>query len=186
MLTTQLQNQDPLNPTQSTEFSTQLATFSGVEQQVKTNEHLQALSDRLGVANISQLASWIGLEVRSSAPVEYDGTSVTLHTSMPSNADLGEVSIIDSSGRNYGGFTILPSQETIAFDGTLSTGETLPPGRYTFKLSALSGNEVIGAGSIEHYAKVVEASTNTQGGTTLKLSGGLTIDSTQALALRKP
>ncbi len=38
MLTTQLQNQDPMNPMESDDFAMQLATFSGVEQQVKTNE----------------------------------------------------------------------------------------------------------------------------------------------------
>lgn len=37
MLTTQIKNQDPLNPMEGTEFAVQLATFSGVEQQVMTN-----------------------------------------------------------------------------------------------------------------------------------------------------
>ena len=41
MLTVQMQNQDPLNPIQSSDFAVQLATFSGVEQQVRTNDLLE-------------------------------------------------------------------------------------------------------------------------------------------------
>lgn len=41
LLTTQLQNQDPLDPTNSTEFVAQLANFSSVEQQVQTNTKLE-------------------------------------------------------------------------------------------------------------------------------------------------
>jgi flagellar basal-body rod modification protein FlgD len=40
MLTVQMQNQDPLNPVDSSDYATQLATFSGVEQQVQTNDLL--------------------------------------------------------------------------------------------------------------------------------------------------
>ena len=43
LLTTQMKNQDPLNPTDSTEFVAQLASFSGVEQQVRANEQLEKI-----------------------------------------------------------------------------------------------------------------------------------------------
>ena len=51
MLTTQLQNQDPLDPVKSEDFAVQLATFSGVEQQVLTNDLLESLG-----AQMSQVA----------------------------------------------------------------------------------------------------------------------------------
>lgn len=57
MLTTQLQNQDPMNPMESSDFSVQLATFSGVEQQVMTNQLLTSLSARM---ELSELSSWHG------------------------------------------------------------------------------------------------------------------------------
>lgn len=47
MLTTQMENQDPLNPVDSAEFAMQLATFSGVEQQIRTND---ILADMVGGA----------------------------------------------------------------------------------------------------------------------------------------
>ena len=53
MLTTQLKNQDPLNPMDNSEYAVQLATFSGVEQQVKTNTLLESLGAQLFDSKIS-------------------------------------------------------------------------------------------------------------------------------------
>src|SRR6056297_3909166 len=68
MLTTQMQNQDPLNPLESSEFAVQLATFSGVEQQVKTNDLLGSLLSGLASSGMAQMASWIGREARTDGP----------------------------------------------------------------------------------------------------------------------
>ena len=59
MLTTQLQNQDPLNPMEGSDFAVQLATFSGVEQQAQTNKLLQQMLTQSG-GSLGQLAEWIG------------------------------------------------------------------------------------------------------------------------------
>lgn len=73
MLTAQMKNQDPLNPIDSTDYATQLATFSGVEQQVKTNDLLTSLTGQLGVSGMGQLASWVGMEARAAVAVPYQG-----------------------------------------------------------------------------------------------------------------
>lgn len=62
MLTVQMQNQDPLNPMDSSEYAMQLATFSGLEQQVLTNELLNSLIYLGSQTGVSGLADWIGLE----------------------------------------------------------------------------------------------------------------------------
>ena len=67
MLTTQMQNQDPLNPIDSADYAVQLATFSGVEQQMKTNQLLDDLASQFGVMGMSQLAAWVGQEARAAA-----------------------------------------------------------------------------------------------------------------------
>ena len=72
MLTTQMQNQDPLNPMESTEFATQLATFSGVEQQVRTNELLGSLQDSMALSSMGQIAGWIGMDARAEMPMAFD------------------------------------------------------------------------------------------------------------------
>jgi len=60
LLTTQLENQDPLSPLDATEFVAQLASFSSVEQLVGVNDKLEAMSSRLAAADVAGLAAWIG------------------------------------------------------------------------------------------------------------------------------
>ena len=78
MLTTQLENQDPLNPMEASEFAVQLATFSGVEQQVKSNDLLEGIQSQLGQMSMTQLAGWVGMEARVQAPVYVDGEAITI------------------------------------------------------------------------------------------------------------
>ena len=66
MLTTQMQNQDPLNPIDSTDYAAQLATFSGVEQQVRTNSLLADLGTQFGLMGMAQLAT--SLDGRPASP----------------------------------------------------------------------------------------------------------------------
>ncbi len=56
LLTTQLQNQDPLSPMDSTEFTNQLVQFSQVEQQITSNQKLDSLL-ALQLASISSVAT---------------------------------------------------------------------------------------------------------------------------------
>ena len=54
MLTAQMENQDPLNPMDSADYAVQLATFSSVEQQVLTNDLLQAMTLQLGSSGMAE------------------------------------------------------------------------------------------------------------------------------------
>ncbi|MEL7343527.1 MAG: flagellar hook capping FlgD N-terminal domain-containing protein, partial [Pseudomonadota bacterium] len=79
LMTAQLENQDPLNPMDSAEFSTQLATFAGVEQQALTNEYLVDLTNSieslLGSSGLSAYSDWIGKEVLATGPTYFDGVT---------------------------------------------------------------------------------------------------------------
>ena len=63
LLLAQMQNQDPLNPTDSTEFVSQLATFSNVEQGMNTNTKLDQL---LTVSNLTQASTMVGHTLMSA------------------------------------------------------------------------------------------------------------------------
>ena len=78
MLTVQMQNQDPLNPIDSTDYAVQLATFSGVEQQVRTNQILSDLSELLGGSGLGQAAQWIGKDVLAVTPASFAGDPLTI------------------------------------------------------------------------------------------------------------
>ena len=60
MLTAQARNQDPLEPMDSSEYASQLAQFSMVEQQVFTNDQLTGLANVLGGNAMSTMANWVG------------------------------------------------------------------------------------------------------------------------------
>ncbi|MEM6972328.1 MAG: flagellar hook capping FlgD N-terminal domain-containing protein [Pseudomonadota bacterium] len=79
LLTTQLQNQDPLQPIDSTEFVAQLAAFSSVEQQVRGNDLLETITDMIGAGATSIYAGWIGREVADAGGrLIPDGETLTL------------------------------------------------------------------------------------------------------------
>jgi flagellar basal-body rod modification protein FlgD len=63
LLLAQMQNQDPLNPTDSTEYVSQLASFSNVEQGINMNSKLDQL---LVNSNISQASTMVGLTITSA------------------------------------------------------------------------------------------------------------------------
>lgn len=67
LMIAQLQNQDPLNPTDSSQFMSQIAEFSNVEQGINANSKLGQL---LVNSNISQASTMIGLQITGS-----DGTT---------------------------------------------------------------------------------------------------------------
>ena len=69
-----MQNQDPLNPMDSADYAVQLATFSGVEQQVRTNQLLTDMQTRFQQSGMAEMAGWIGKEARSPAPVRFTGS----------------------------------------------------------------------------------------------------------------
>src|SRR5690606_40471353 len=95
MLTTQIKHQDPLNPMESTDFAVQLATFSGVEQQVRTNQLLEDLAVSLGLSGVGKYAGWIGREARVAAPAWFDGTPVSVLVQPRSGADAAQLVVTD-------------------------------------------------------------------------------------------
>lgn len=185
MLTTQMQNQDPLNPIEGSDYAVQLATFSGVEQQVKTNELLETLTSRLGLAGMSELAGWVGMEARSSAPVWFDGTTpVTLLPQPAEGASETCLVVKDKDGNTVSRQFMPPGSEAITWTGTDSSGDTLKAGLYSFELESYNSDTLISKDAVQSYSRITEAQT-TDNGTVLVLKGGSTITTSDVTALRE-
>lgn len=185
MLTTQIQNQDPLNPMESTEFAAQLATFAGVEQQIRTNDHLAGLSAQLGLSTMSQLSGWIGMEARVGGSVQFGGTPITLSPNPPALADSAQLIVLDTQGVEVQRLSVPVSSREIEWAGTGATGAPLPEGAYTFRLEGFAAGKSLGVQPVEHYAIVREAQGDGAGGVRLVFDGGITADATTATALRQ-
>ena len=183
MLTTQARNQDPLNPMDSSDYAQQLATFSGVEQQVRTNTLLESLATQLGGGGLTQHASWVGMEARVTAPVSFDGAPLTLYLSPVSGADKADLVTLDSAGNEVARYTAPLGTGSIVWAGTDATGQSLPSGTYSFRLEGYSGDTLIGATAVESYARINEVRSD-GAGTVFTLDGGAEVTVNGIGALR--
>jgi flagellar basal-body rod modification protein FlgD len=139
LLTTQLKNQDPLDPTDSTEFTNQLVQFSQVEQQINLNTKFDRLLTSNQAAQVLQASNYIGknveaegstLTVESPASISYwmtkDAATVT---ALLKDADGNTVRTLTPDGKS--------GSHTVAWDGRKSDGTLLPVGTYDLVMSAV-------------------------------------------------
>ena len=141
LLTTQLQNQDPLDPLDTNQFTQQLVEFAGVQQQVDMNSNMQTL---ISLQQSSEAASALQMV---GATVTLNGTSAALTSSAPATWTLnsagpatGNVTITNSSGSVvYTGTTSLNAgSNTYTWNGTGNTGQSWPAGNYTIAVTGTS------------------------------------------------
>ena len=186
MMTVQMKNQDPLNPVDSADYAMQLATFSGVEQQIKTNTLLEGLNSQFSVLGMAQLAAWVGQEARSSAPAAYSGAPVTLSYSAAATADRAVLVVKDNDGAVVAREDVPVATGAYQWLGGDAAGNALPSGFYSLSLENYKGDQQLGnASPVETYARIVEARSGANGAT-LVLAGGIEVPATEITALRVP
>lgn len=142
LLTVQLQNQDPLSPMETTEFTNQLVAFTGVEQQINTNQKLDSLVS-LGLGNtVGQSLGYVGLDasyISSEFYYQGEGDQSDIQYTINGQAVEATIRVIDERGdivyEEVAG-TNTGSQEFI-WDGTLSGGGTAEAGTYQVRIDAL-------------------------------------------------
>lgn len=184
MLTTQLRNQDPLSPMESTDFAVQIATFAGVEQQTLANQKLDALSSQLGTSGIARTAGWIGMEARVGGPIHHAGGARTLAIAPVEGADQAIVRISDANG---GAVAFVPAPTTVGtfdWDGIGGGGNAVEPGVYTFTLESYAKGEMLGTSAVESYARILETRLEPDGTARLVLDGGIAVAPEDVRALR--
>lgn len=183
MLTTQMQNQDPLNPIDSSDYAVQLATFSGVEQQVRTNQLLETLGTQMGGSGLAQYSGWVGMDARVTAPVAFDGGAITLNTTPATGADSARLVIRDAQDTVVGQLDVTPTEGEMVWSGSINGGGTLPAGSYSFALESYADGQLIGTGAAPAYGRILEVRTGAAGAA-LVLEGGAEVAPTDITALR--
>ncbi|MBU2981215.1 hypothetical protein KO498_05260 [Lentibacter algarum] len=157
MLTVQMENQDPLNPIDSSEYAAQLAAFSSVEQQVLTNDLLTALAAQLNTSGLAQLSNWVGMDARSSAGIAFDGAPQTLYPMPASLADEAYLVAYDSSGNEVHRSEIGLDGAPVEWAGVLDGGTPIENGTYYFEVENYANGELLGSTPAENYQTVSEA-----------------------------
>ena len=184
MLTAQMENQDPLNPIESTDYATQLATFSGVEQQVQTNDLLKSLGSQMGVMGMAQLSGWVGMEGRAAVSVPFDGSPITLDPVPRSVADKAFLVVRDATGAEVQRSELNLSGGAMDWVGVASDGNPLPYATYSFEVENHSQGAVIGSDPVPVYAEIQEARME-DGRTVLIFEGGAKLAADEVTAIRK-
>ncbi|WP_162300828.1 flagellar hook capping FlgD N-terminal domain-containing protein [Alkalilacustris brevis] len=182
MLTTQMQHQDPFNPMEATDFAVQLATFSSVEQQARTNTLLEGLAAQAGVAD---LAGVIGLSVRAPVAGLYAGDPLDVVFAPARAADHNELVVRNAMGRVVDTVALPADATQYSWPGLGEDGMPLPFGAYSFELVSYAGDDILSSSPAETYAQVVEARRDPSG-TVLVLAGGAEIATEDVRALRRP
>ncbi|MBU1173841.1 MAG: flagellar hook assembly protein FlgD [Alphaproteobacteria bacterium] len=140
LLTTQLRNQNPLDPLDTNQFTEQLVQFSSVEQQLKTNQFLEALILSSQTATTTQATSFIGKEVSASTTLaNLKDSEASWYYNMDERAEKAFVTILDSDGDTVYAEELgaLESGEgRFDWDGVGSSGETEPDGAYQIRIDA--------------------------------------------------
>lgn len=185
MLTAQARYQDPLEPIDSTEYASQLAQFSMVEQQVKSNEVLQSLFDHFGLQSAAALASWVGKEVRAVSPASFTGQPITVVPPVVAGADQATLVVYDDQGGEQERLAIATTGDPVSWTGLDDTGAPYPAGNYTFEVESHSNGELIGKDPAAVYSRVSETQIDS-GTVVLLLEGGHTVPATEVSAIRDP
>ncbi len=137
LLTTQLQNQDPTNPMDASQFTQQLVEYSQVEQQINTNATLSTIANSLSVSNATSMLSYVGQTVTA------DGSQTTLSNgnaqwsfSLDRNAS-ATINVLNSAGNVvYTQTGSYPSgTSTFQWNGTGTGGVTEPAGTYKISVT---------------------------------------------------
>lgn len=184
MLTAQAQYQDPLEPLDSSDYSAQLAQFSMVEQQVLSNDLLTALTTQLGAGNMAQLAGWIGMEARTTAPVYFDGSPVTLYPNPSAAADEMAMVVYDSNGAEVQRSTLPVSSDPVQWAGVAASGAPFPNGQYRVEFESRAGGDLLSSDPAESYGRVTEARVE-NGASVVILEGGAPVVASTVTAIRE-
>jgi flagellar basal-body rod modification protein FlgD len=147
LLTTQLQNQDPMSPLDTNQFTQQLVQFASVEQQLKTNDQLTSLVTLQQTAQSTQALTFVGkTAVVDGSTAALTNGAATWQVGVPTNSNVN-ISITNSTGQTVfsGSYNVnAGSNQAFNWDGKGNDGTQWPDGKYTMTATGAdtAGNTV--------------------------------------------
>jgi flagellar basal-body rod modification protein FlgD len=189
LLTTQLQNQDPLAPMDSTQFTTQLVQFSQVEQSINTNARLDQLVALQSGSQAVSAVSFVGkaIEAFGDTMVLAEGTASYVYT-LPQDTASTTVTIKDSSGTIVRTITNAPTAEgkhLLTWDGKDDQGNAMTDGTYTFTVTGKDSNGAA-VETVTAIAGTVQGVTVENGVVVLDLGNGQLVKVTDVFTVSNP
>ncbi len=175
MLMTQLQHQDPTQPVDASQFTSELVQFSSVEQQIATNSNLTQLIQLTQASQIEQSSAMLGkaATVNSTQLSLQQGTG-QINFSTPS-AQPVSIAVYNAAGAQIQGFTgtSAAGANTWRWNGKDANGNTQPDGAYKVSVTA-AGKDGSGSAIPFTVTGTVTSVQNQNGSVQLQM-GGLTV-----------
>jgi len=173
LLVTQLNNQDPLNPMQNAELTSQLAQMSTVSGIEKLNSTLSGLVNQTSSNQLLQATSLIGYNVLSpgdtlttKTPEEgKEPASQAFAVELPGTASDVDIKIVDGTGkvvRTISAGSMTEGVNAVTWDGKDDTGAVVPAGAYRFTVDATNGSATVKATSLT-FSQVAAVKQGTNG-----------------------
>ena len=154
LLTTQLQNQNPLDPLDTNQFTQQLVEFAGVQQQLNTNDSLSTLVSLQKTTQSTEALAYVGkTAVVKGSTATMTNSTAAWELSVPSASSMN-VSIASSTGQTVftGTYNVAAgTNQPFSWNGQGNDGTQWPDGNYTLTATAKdsSGNTVAITSAIE-------------------------------------
>lgn len=141
LLTTQLQNQDPLAPMDANAFTSQLVQFASVEQAISTNTKLGELGKLIQTSSTASAMGMLGQQVTASTDKVGLGATggANIRYQLPEAAAKVQVTVLDEHGqavRSFAGASAV-GENLVRWDGTDSSAAHAPASVYTVRIDAL-------------------------------------------------
>ena len=186
LLTTQLKNQDPLEPLDSNQFTEQLVQFTNVEQSIATNKHLESLVGMANTSAANAAVSYLGQEVTAegitaqlkdgAAKWAYELPTTAANTTVTVTDRNGDV-VFTGSGEKASGF------HTFDWNGRSTSGIPQTDGLYNLKVNAADqyGNPLTVKTNI---TGIVEAA-SLEGASPILTVNGLSVRLEDVLSIRE-
>ncbi len=142
LLTTQLQNQDPTSPMDTSQFTTELVQFTGVEQQINTNASLTSLIQATQGEEVIQATGIVGKTVSVTSPdLALQNGAASINFTAPA-AEPVSISVTNSSGAvvKTDSGTSAAGANTWSWDGTSDAGAQEPDGSYAVTVTGTAAD----------------------------------------------
>jgi flagellar basal-body rod modification protein FlgD len=142
LLTTQLKNQNPLDPLDTNQFTQQLVQFAQVEQQLKSNDQLATLVSLQQTTQQTQALGFVGQTVAVDGSTQNLTNSFAKWSFNVSKPATAKVSITDSTGQTVytSNYTVQAGPQTFEWDGVGSDNKRYPDGKYKMTVTATDTN----------------------------------------------
>ncbi len=172
LLTTQLSHQDPMNPTNSSQFTNQLVLYSQVEQAIDTNSNLSKLISLQSTNQQSASIGYIGQTVEmSGTTLPLQNSAAAFNYTLPTAAAHTVIQIQNSAGNTVAQLTGPTTAGThyLSWNGKDSSGNQLADGQYTISVIASDATGTTINATSNTYGMVTGVSSDATNGTELNM-----------------